>query len=206
MDKRQLSERDICTKFITPALFQNLSCPFAIQNAFDRIFLRNLFSREELKNNFPKQKMCALFDFDEAYDDWNGLKKTQGEEIDPCKGLAKQLLYPNHYALLRPVPGVAIVKRQVLDDTSKPWGRGKDSHLSIELLFFKEEWIGEWFARRNASAGAEIIECSGDKVKFAKDVVPTLDAACFEVFRPMFDFIKSKCIEIPAITSAEIVL
>lgn len=48
-------------------------CPFAIQNAFDRIFLRNLFSRDELRVNFPDRKMFALFDFDEAYDDWNGL-------------------------------------------------------------------------------------------------------------------------------------
>ncbi|GKT06870.1 hypothetical protein [Desulforhabdus sp. TSK] len=33
----------------------------------------------------------------------------------------------------------------------------------------------------------------GEKTTFAKEVVPTLDAACFEVFRPMFEFIKSKC-------------
>jgi hypothetical protein len=33
----------------------------------------------------------------------------------------------------------------------------------------------------------------GQKVAFAKDVVPTLAPACFEVFRPMFEFIKSKC-------------
>ncbi|KFI21277.1 hypothetical protein HW44_15770 [Nitrosococcus oceani] len=50
--------------------------PFEVQNAFDRIFLRNLFSREELKNNHPGRTMFALFDFDEAFDDWNGLKKT----------------------------------------------------------------------------------------------------------------------------------
>lgn len=34
----------------------------------------------------------------------------------------------------------------------------------------------------------------GQKVSFAKDVVPTVDTACFEVFRPMFEFIKSKCL------------
>lgn len=174
-------------------LYPDMSCPFGIQNAFDRIFLRNLFSREELKNNFPGRKMFALFDFDEAYDDWNGLKKTCDEITDPIKGLAKQLKHLDHYALLLPVPDVGIIKRQVLDDTGKPWGRGQDSHLSIELLFFQERWIGEWFVRRTASAGAEIIEFSGDKVKFAKDVVPTLDAAYFSVFRPLFHFIKSKC-------------
>jgi hypothetical protein len=85
------------------------------------------------------------------------------------------------------------IKRQVLDDTGKPWGRGQDSHLSIELLFFKDEWVGTWFQRKAASAGAQIIEFSGDKVKFANDVVPTLDRAHFEAFEPVFEFIKSKC-------------
>ena len=173
----------------------NISCSFAIQNAFDRIFLRNLFSRDELRTNFPGRKMFALFDFDEAFDDWNGLdsKKSQVEQTDPHKGLVKRLQHQNHYALLLPVPEQDVIKRQVLDSDGKPWGRGQDSHLSIELIFFKEEWVGKWFRRRTASAGAQIVEFSGDKVKFANEVVPTLDAACFKVFQPMFDFIISKC-------------
>jgi predicted ATPase len=175
-------------------IYPNMPCSFGVQNAFDRIFLRNLFSRDELKNNFPGRKMFALFDFDEAFDDWNGLKKAHDEVTDPSKGLAKQLQHQNHYALLLPVPNIDIIKRQVIDDTGKPWGRGQDSHLSIELLFFKEEWIGEWFRRRTASAGAEIIEFSGDKVKFANEIVPTLDAVCFEPFRSVFEFIKAKCV------------
>ncbi|MBK7002955.1 MAG: AAA family ATPase [Rhodoferax sp.] len=176
-------------------LYPDEPCPFAIQNAFDRIFPRNLFSRDELRVNFPDRRMFALFDFDEAYDDWNGLdsKKCVAEVIDPNKGLVKRLQHKNHYALLLPVPNVEAVKRQVLDDTGKPWGRGQDSHLSIELLFFKDEWVGTWFQRKAASAGAQIIEFSGDKAKFANDVVPTLDQTHFEPFKPVFEFIKSKC-------------
>lgn len=181
-------------------LYPGEPCPFAIQNAFDRIFLRNLFSRDELRVNFPDRKMFALFDFDEAYDDWNGLdrQKCHVEVTDPHKGLVKRLQHQNHYAALLPVPNVDAIKRQVLDDTGKPWGRGQDSHLSIELLFFKDEWVGIWFQQKAASAGAQIIEFSGDKVKFANDVVPTLDRAHFEVFGPIFEFIKSKCNPIAA--------
>ena len=176
-------------------LYPDEPCPFAIQNAFDRIFLRNLFSRDELRVNFPDRKMFALFDFDEAYDDWNGLdsKRCHAEVTDPHKGLIKRLQHQNHYALLLPVPNVDAVKPQVLDGAGKPWGRGQDSHLSIELLFFKEEWVGTWFQRKAASAGAQIIEFSGDKVKFANDVVPTLDRTHFEAFEPIFELIKSKC-------------
>jgi hypothetical protein len=33
-----------------------------------------------------------------------------------------------------------------------------------------------------------------DKTVFAKEVVPTLDGLWFEPFRPIFEFIKSKCV------------
>ena len=32
----------------------------------------------------------------------------------------------------------------------------------------------------------------GDKVAFARDVVPTLPEEVFEVFRPIFDFVQAK--------------
>lgn len=166
---------------------------FEIQNAFDRIFLRNLFSRDELKTNYPERIMFALFDFDEAYDDWNGLKKQCDVVTDPFKGMSKQLKCRNHYAMLLPVPNVEALKQQVLDLDGKPWVRGVDLHISIELLFYKDEWIGEWFQKRATSCGGEIIEFSGNKADFAKEVIPTLAAPCFEIFRPMFEFIRSKC-------------
>lgn len=175
-------------------LYPGTKCPFDIQTAFGRIFLRNLFSRDDLKVNFPNRKMFALFDFDEAYDDWHGLKKGRDEVTDPLKGLTKQLEYRHHYAMLLPVPDVDQLKRQVLDSSGKPWGRGSDSHLSIELIFFKEEWIGQWYARRAAPGGGEIIEFTGEKARFAKDLIPTLPPEEFEILRPVFDFIKEKCI------------
>jgi hypothetical protein len=103
-------------------LYPTVKCPFEIQGAFDRIFLRNLFSRDDLKITFPNRKMFALFDFDEAFDDWNGLKKERDEVTDPFKGLTKQLKYTDHYASLLPVPNVDFIKRQVLDGSDKPLG------------------------------------------------------------------------------------
>ena len=174
-------------------LFPGVACGFDVQSAFDRVFLRNLLSRNELQTNFPTRKMFALFDFDEAFDDWNGLKKTCDLEADPFKGLAKQLTCKCHYAMLLPVPNVEVLKKQVLDPNGKPWGKGSESHLSIELLFYREDLLGKWYQKKATSGGGEIIEFVGDKVSFAKNFVPALDAACFEIFRPMFDFIKLKC-------------
>ena len=41
--------------------------------------------------------------------------------------------------------------------------------------------------------GYKGIPFKGNKVKFAENIIPTLDASCFEVFRPMFDFIQAHC-------------
>ena len=173
-------------------LFQGHQKPFCIHNAFDRCFLRNLFSRDEIKTNFPLRIMFALFDFDEAYDDWNGLKGAN-EIVDPFKGLTKKLSHPTHYAMLLPVPEDNEIKKQVLNAQNEPWGKGSDCHLSIELLFYKEELIGEWFEKRDTTGGGKVVVFIGDKVKFAKEYVQMLDQGSFEIFRPIFEFIRSKC-------------
>lgn len=166
---------------------------FDIQQAFDRIFLRNLFSRDEIQKNFPNRNMFALFDFDEAFDDWNGLKKSNDIEIDPFQGLTKQLRYTYHYVSLLPVPTLEKIKKQVLDPNNKPWGKGSESHLSIELLFYKDEFLGSWFTEKSVSCGGTLLEFTGDKVKFANEVVPNLDQEDFLILKPFFEFIKSKC-------------
>lgn len=58
--------------------------------------------------------------------------------------------------------------------------------------------IGQHKKLRNFSLSIDgsstiVFKFGGEKTTFAKDVVPTLSPACFEVFRPMFELIKSKC-------------
>lgn len=175
-------------------LYPGVEMPFEVQNAFDRIFLRNLFSRDELKTNYPTRTMFALFDFDEAYDDWNGLRKQNDEETDPFKGLAKKLKHPYHYAMLLPVPNSENLKKQVLNDQNLPWGRGSESHISIELLFYDEKWSdnSQWFCSKPISCGGEVIEFTGEKTTFANTVVQNFSKEKFEIFRTIFDFISIK--------------
>jgi hypothetical protein len=70
---------------------------------------------------------------------------------------------------------------------------GSESHLSIELLFFKNELLGTWFKKKATSGGGELIEFTGDKVEFAKAFVPHLAKENFEHFRPLFEFVESRC-------------
>lgn len=173
-------------------LFPEEKRRFCIHNAFDRIFLRNLFSRGDLKMNNPHRTFFALFDFDEAYDDWNGLSKN-GEDLvnDPFKGLTRKLKDVSHYAMLLPVPTIESIRRQVLNPENSPWGKGSESHLSIELLFYKGEPDNPNFILHDISGGGSIVKFSGDKVNFAKNIVPELPVNYFEIFIPMFEFIKA---------------
>lgn len=169
-----------------------LERPFCVHNAFDRRFLYNLFARDELRNNHRRRKMFALFDFDDAYDDWNGLNGTIDPQCTPFLGLRKQLRHDSHFAMLLPVPNLESIKHQVLDENDQPWGKGSDSHLAIELLFYKEELLGEWFSKKRISGGGELIEFTGNKVRFAEEYIPNLDAGEFEILRPIFDYILAK--------------
>ncbi|WP_279142515.1 AAA family ATPase [Photobacterium phosphoreum] len=179
-------------------LYQDQPRAFCIHNAFDRQFLRNLMSRDELRQNHPERKFFALFDFDEAYDDWNGVsnkRKHKGQDIvvDAFKGLTRQLkinnVPVNQYVMLLPVPNVDVIKRQALKADDTPWGKGSDSHIAVELLFYKEALLGTYFEKEPTSCGGERVVFSGDKVQFAKDYVPDLPVEEFEIFRPMFDLI-----------------
>ena len=137
--------------------------------------------------------MLALFDFDEAYNDWKGLKKERDEVTDPLKGMVKRLKCIHHYAMLLPVPDIEALKAQALNKEGMPWGGGVNPCISIELLFFQDYLLGSWFTKQPTPGGGEIIHFTGNKIKFAKQIVPVLDDSCFEIFRPMFDFIQSKC-------------
>lgn len=173
-------------------LFQEQPRPFCIHNAFDRRFLYNLFARDELRVNHRRRKMFALFDFDDAYDDWNGLKGTVDPDCNPFGGLRKQLRHDSHFAMLLPVPNVEHIKCQVLNEEDQPWGKGCESHLAIELLFYKEELLEEWFSKKRISGGGELIEFTGNKVRFADEYISTLEPNDFEILRPLFDYIIEK--------------
>lgn len=173
-------------------LYPGQSCPFDIQNAFDCAFLRNLIKRNELYQNNPGRTFFALFDFDAAYNDWNQHGRNDAE-IDPHKGLIKKHDSQDSYAILLPVPTVDPIKSQVIN--SRTGGNfGNRSLLTIELLFHGIHGLESYFVvDAERTDGFTKFVGDGQKVTFAKEVVPTLDAGCFEVFRPMFEFIKSKC-------------
>lgn len=161
---------------------------FEIQSAFCCNFVRNLLKDETLYAKDLNRKYFGVFDFDEAYNVWNSIK---GEVIvsDYHRGLCRKMKDKHGYALLLPVPMIDCISRQVLNPrTGKDYGA--TSLLTIELLFSHLENLAIHFeVDVNRTDGFK--KFKGNKVNFAKNIVPNIEARHFEVFRPMFDLIDS---------------
>lgn len=164
---------------------------FEIQNAFSCGFLRNLIRDNTLYQKHPGRTFFSVFDFDEAYNDWNQL--GQNVQTDPCQCLVKKHNAHESYAILLPVPTNGQIRNQVINPHTGG-NYGNRSLLTIELLFHGVPDLDQYFVvDTDRTDGFIKFVSDGQKIAFAKDVVPILAPACFEVFRPMFEFIKSKC-------------
>lgn len=134
----------------------------------------------------------ALLDFDKAYDQWNGLNGTV-IETDPFKGLIKKWAEGESYAQMLPVPVNENIKKQVISNSATCKTFGGDSCCEIEHLFYGIDATNNYFHQEPCVGGSKIVFKSDDKkTDFANKVVPTLGASCFEIFRPMFEFIKRR--------------
>ena len=165
---------------------------FDIQQAFSCSFLRNLLKDENLYRKHPDRIFFSIFDFDEAYNDW----KQLGDDVhtDPCKCLVKKYKSHESFALLLPVPDSSIIRKQVINPHSGG-NYGNKSLLTVELLFYGIDTLDSYFIVDTERTDGFIKFISdAQKVTFAQDIVPTLDATHFEVFKPIFEFIRSKCL------------
>jgi hypothetical protein len=171
-------------------LFPNEEIPILIQDAFDRGFIRTLFARNELFNTFPNKVLFALFDFDDAYDDWRGLKGSH-EVTDLAMGLCKKLDGKDAYAFMLPIPDNRL-RGQVWDDSNPIDKIRPNRHYCIEHAFWGVAGLDGWF-RTDDNSGRVTFKGDKHKVKFAKEEVPKLGADKFEIFRPIFEFITGKC-------------
>jgi len=172
-------------------LYPDKKPEFEIQNAFSCGFLRNLVKNKEIYQNFPDRTFFALFDFDEAFSDWNQLGNNIQE--DPHKCLAKKLKKYKSYAILLPVPITGAIKDQVINPSTGS-NYGNRSLLTIEHLFYGIPGLDSFFTVDvNRTDNFIKFKTDSKKVRFAEKIVTTLDAIHFEGFRPIFEFIKSKC-------------
>ncbi|MEZ5921468.1 MAG: AAA family ATPase [Parvularculaceae bacterium] len=114
-------------------LYPNAAKPFAIESGYGRQFLRTLFKDQVFQITHAARPLFALFDFDDAFGDWQQL----GELVqnDPNRCLARQRAGSQHFALLLPIPAIPDVRRQVIRNAAGE-NFGSNSRMTIEHLFF----------------------------------------------------------------------
>ena len=167
--------------------------PFIPFYAFSCTYLKQLLTDNRIHGEMDGLPIFALFDFDKAFDQWNGLNGTI-IEIDPLKGMIKKWAQGESYALMLPVPTHTDIQKQVFRNPVTGETFGGDSCCEIEHLFYGLDATKEYYKNDPCVGGNKIVFKSDDeKTNFAKKVVPVLPASSFEIFRPMFEFIMSKC-------------
>lgn len=137
----------------------------------------------------PSRAMFALFDWDNAFNDWNmGDRHSDLVENDPTKCLVRQRRGRTGYNMLLPVAPELSCIAQVIDPNSGEHFKSNSS-LPIELMFRDVPELGEHF-EVDTTRPSESSRFRGNKVSFANNVVTGLDPVAFEPFRPIFDFIE----------------
>ena len=164
---------------------------FEIQQGFGCGFLRSFMKDKEVYRKNPGRIFFSIFDFDEAYNEWNQKGAIDIQDDPDCCLVKKFHADCEGYMLLLPVPHESQIRSQVINPRTGG-NFGNKSLLTIELLFFGVDGLDSFFSIDNERTDG-FIKFVGDKVKFAQDIVPTLHAKSFDVFRPIFAFIQSKC-------------
>lgn len=167
--------------------------PFIPFYAFSCTYINQLLTDNRIHNEMGGLPIFALFDFDKAYDQWNGLNGTVIEP-NPSQGMIKKWATGESYAIMLPVPIHADIQKQVIRNATTGETFGGESCCEIEHLFYGQPATADYYHQEPCVGGTKVIfKSDRDKTAFAKEVVPTLDMSCFEPFRPVFEFIKSKC-------------
>lgn len=140
---------------------RGVDIPFQIINGYGRSHIAVILKDEEFFRKTPNRLFIALFDFDEAYNDWYGLKNFEVIFNDESKGLTKKSNYYRTYACLLPVPP----ERSALASSEF----GILSCLPIELLFSdKTLKKRDNLSEIGTPGGGKIIRFKGDKMRFAE--------------------------------------
>lgn len=169
-------------------LFPGVQRKFAIESAFGCAYLRKMLQEQDFFAQHSARKIFGLFDFDTAYNEWKNLGELI--EVDPSKCLVRKRAVGDWFAMLLPVFPALSIRNQVLRAGTDENFAHK-SKLDMELMFYDALGIGQHF-EVDPTEPYECIRFIGNKTRFAKEVVPSLDVQHFEPFRPIFDFIQSK--------------
>jgi len=165
--------------------------PFLVLHGFSRGYLRQLLQDPKIYEEAGAKPIFGLFDFDDAYNDWNSIA-GQEEELDPYKSMRKKIKDRNGFAYLLPIPQNPKLLAQVIKDPATKETYKENSRITIEHLFHGHAETAEFFSEETAVGGGKFVQFIGGKDHFANNIVPKLPADVFKTFVPLFDSLVSK--------------
>ena len=157
--------------------------PFFIHICYSSSQIRTLLSQESLETLYPDKVFIAMFDFDRAYSDWDGLKNWNIKEDDERIGLLKKSKKGKRYAFLLPIPN----NRKNI--ASKKFHN--TSMLEIELLF--NDQVIEQYGRattKEITGGTDVWNITSNTKKNIIENLNNLRKEDFVEFEKIFDLIK----------------
>ncbi|MGJ1319227.1 AAA family ATPase [Sphingobacterium spiritivorum] len=170
-------------------IYPDREIPFIPFYAFGHRYLVQLMKDPEVISDMQGLPIFGLFDFDKAYNSWNGFS-TNDICTNVYEGLIKQMDGNEVYAIMLPVPNGKPITQQVVN-AATGGTFGEHSLMAIEHLFQHIPAITDMF-EPDRSLPSQFLRFQGDKVNFSKNLVPTFDDEPFQVFKPIFDFIETK--------------
>lgn len=163
-------------------LYPSIPMPFYIHICYADTQVKSLIERIDL-NSFQGKTFIGLFDFDSAYNQWNGVaSKWQKKQTDEKQCLLNKKDNLPIYAMLLPIPDF-----RVNYASSELKG---NSALSIELLF-KDDVIADKTTEQKCLGGGCIRKFNNSqKINFANSS-SDLSAIEFTEFKKIFQTIQN---------------
>lgn len=163
--------------------------PFEVLSAFSCTTLGRLMRSDEFYLNNQGRTIFALFDWDEAFNEWN-MNNSQIVQADVALCLTKKRNGVAGYNMMLPVAMDHSCREQVVDAQSGQHYKS-NSLFPIELVFRDAPGLDAHFEIDPTRPGP-CQRFKGNKATFAKEVVPGLQPEAFEPIRPVFNFIEDK--------------
>lgn len=157
-------------------------CPFCVVSASGCAKIQALLQRDYLAKDLRDKKLVALFDFDDAYTNFDKLPSELWGEIsgEDSTGLVRQCeKYPNLYAMLLPVPAC---RANMASRKFK-----NRSLLEIELLFSNETLGDDCGINSNIPGG--FCHFKGNKGTFWRKAI-NYEKEKFNNFERLFDKVE----------------
>lgn len=185
---------EIILEYAWKKLYPGETRPFEIQGTFGKNFVARLLLDEKFCEANKARTMFGLFDFDEAFNDWN-IKAKEGDQVElveanVANGLVKKREKFDVYFMLLPVPEGHSLVDQVVNPKSKAHYKA-ESRFSIEHYFHGLKGLDEYFLQDEKRPRSTCIKfAEKQKFKFATEIIPSLEKEAFEGLRPLFEFIR----------------